>query len=379
MRILPLLALLVGTSLHAAQPMKIDLFQADTASYETYRIPGIVVTKTGTILIYCEARKSYKSDWGHIDILLRRSTDNGQTFDAPKKIVDPPADIKDDNTTINNPVAIADPESGAVHFLYCINYSRCFYMRSDNDGQTFSKPVEITSAIEELRPKYDWKLFATGPGHGIRLKTGRLLVPIWLANGKAPKAHRPSSISTIYSDDNGKTWHAGQIIASNSEEIPNPNESEAVELADGTILLNTRNENRNEYHRLISTSKDGVSNWSKPAYDQGLTEVICMASIIRTPQNQLIFSAPAGGEKTTGKPARKNLTLHLSTDNTKTWPTQKLLEAGLSAYSDLAITKDNQILCFYECGYVNNQEGHTGSLRLAKFDTQWLTQNEDQH
>lgn len=367
-----LLALLIAPSLFAAEPVKTDLFTAGDAGYETYRIPGIVVTKKGTILVYCEARKSAKSDWGHIDVMLRRSTDGGKTFDARRKIVDPPPKPDNADTTVNNPTAIADADSGAVHFVYCINYARCFYMRSDDDGQTFSKPVDITSAFEELRPKYDWKVIATGPGHGIRLKTGRLLIPIWLANGKTARAHRPSCVSTLYSDDNGKTWHAGEIVVNNSPETPNPSETVAVELPDGQVMLNIRNESKKEYHRLISISKDGISGWSTPVYDQALVETICMASLIRTPRDQLIYSAPAGDGKAQGKTARRNLTVHLSTDNGKTWPTQKLLEPKIAAYSDLAIASDGQVLCFYERGFVNDQEGHAATLRLAKFDIDWL-------
>src|SRR5258706_4911574 len=181
-RALTALALsLLATSARATEPIKSDLFQANTTGYETYRIPGVVVTKTGTVIVYCEARKSAKGDWGTIDVMLRRSTDAGATFDAPRKIVEPP---KSTGVTVNNPLAIADTESGAVHFLYCTDYAHCFHMRSDDDGQTFSKPTDITPAFEELRPKNDWKVIATGPGHGIRLQTGRLLVPVWLASGK---------------------------------------------------------------------------------------------------------------------------------------------------------------------------------------------------
>ena len=197
-----LLTLLFAASLHAAEPVKTDLFTAGDAAYETYRIPGIVVTKKGTLLVYCEARKSAKSDWGHIDVMLRRSTDGGKTFDAPRKIVDPTPSPADD-TTVNNPVAIPDPDSGAVHFVYCINYAHCFYMRSDDDGQTFSKPVDITATLEELRPKYDWKVFATGPGHGIRLKSGRLLIPVWLAK-PIEATDRPSDALTRAL----RTWRA---------------------------------------------------------------------------------------------------------------------------------------------------------------------------
>ncbi len=68
---------------------------------------------------------------------------------------------------------------------------RCFYIRSDDDGLTFTKPVEITATFDQFRPEYDWKVLATGPAHGIQLKSGRLLVPVWLSPGTGGHAHRP--------------------------------------------------------------------------------------------------------------------------------------------------------------------------------------------
>ena len=125
---------------------KTDLFEANTGGYAHYRIPGLVVTKRGTLLAYCEARKSTKSDWGTIDIVLRRSTDGGKPWGPPRKVVTPPNDVtknpvalaqnlaRPGEVTLNNPVAIPDHQTGAVHFLYCVEYARCFYQRSDDDG-----------------------------------------------------------------------------------------------------------------------------------------------------------------------------------------------------------------------------------------------------
>ena len=345
--------------------MKIDLFEAGGAAYETYRIPGVVVTKEGTVLAYCEARKSAKSDWGWIDVMMRRSVDGGATFDPPRKIVEPPSDAaRPSGVTINNPVAIADTQSGAVHFLYCVDYARCFYMRSDDDGRTFSKPIEMTAAFEELRPKFDWKVIATGPGHGIPLRSGRLLVPVWLA---LRHEHRPSCVATIYSDDDGRSWHAGEIVVSDSKETPNPSESEAVELADGRVMLNIRNESP-RHRRLVSISKDGVGGWSAPAFDEGLFDPICMASTIRVGE-LIAFSNPASDGKAK---ARKNLTIRTSGDNGKTWPASRLLEEGIAGYSDLAVRPDGSLLCFYECGGVDGRQTHTKSLRLARFDLDWV-------
>ena len=111
---------------------KIDIFEANTAGYVHYRIPGIVVTSKGTLLAYCEARKNASGDWGAIDVLMRRSIDGGKTWEPARKIVTPPAGVTKNRValkqglaganeiTVNNPVAIVDRKNGAVHFLYCI-------------------------------------------------------------------------------------------------------------------------------------------------------------------------------------------------------------------------------------------------------------------
>lgn len=131
--------------LNQLTPVKTDLFAAGEDGYATYRIPGIVVTGRGTILAYCAARKDGIGDWADIDIALRRSTDEGRSWQPRQILVDA------DKATADNPTAIVDRKTGAIHFLYQVNYARCFYMRSDDDGQTFSPAVDITS-VSRLRP-----------------------------------------------------------------------------------------------------------------------------------------------------------------------------------------------------------------------------------
>src|SRR5205823_13287182 len=139
------------------------------------------------------------------------------------------------------------------------------------------------------------------------------------------------------------------IAVNNTKEPPNPSESMAVQLPDGRVMLNIRNESP-KHRRLTSISKDGISNWSATEFDETLFDPICMASIVRV-QDRLVWSNPAGDGNSK---ARTNLTLRLSTDNGKTWPAQKLLEPGIAAYSDLAATPDGIVFCFYECGGVND-------------------------
>lgn len=376
--ILRTLLVLMPVFAFAAEPVKTDLFTANEGGYETYRIPGIIVTKKGTVLVYCEARKNAKGDWGAIDVVLRRSTDGGKIFEPMRRLVDPPQVErnpvaakqnlgKQGGVTVNNPVMIADA-SGAVHFLYCVEYARCFYARSDDDGATFSAPVEITPAFESLRSQYDWKVLATGPGHGIQLRNGRLIVPVWLSTGTGGHAHRPSCVSTIYSDDSGKIWRAGEIVVHTSKEIPNPSETVAVELNDGNVMFNMRSEAA-KHRRLASISKDGAGGWSKPVFDEGLYEPVCFGSIVRLDSKRIAFLNPAGPDAAKNenpKISRQNLTLRISSDEGKTWPQVKLIQDGIAAYSDMAVMADGTLLAFYEAGGVNNQQYHTAALRLAR-------------
>lgn len=385
----------------AAEPRieKVDLWEAGQGGYALYRIPGVIVTKKGTVLAYCEARRSGKSDWDTIDILLRRSKDGGRTWDEPRKIADVPgpkeknsvvrgtrlADPSD--VTYNNAVAFADRD-GTVHFLFCLEYERCFYIRSKDEGGTWSSPVEITGAIEKFRPEYPWKVLATGPGHGIQLRTGRLLVPVWLSTGTGGGAHRPSVTSVIYSDDRGKTWQRGEIAVPNTEEWINPNETAAVELADGRVMLNVRSESKAN-RRLVTISPNGATGWSTPTFDPALVEPVCMGSLVRYStaksggRNRLLFANPdnlsrPGSEKPGGSRDRKNVSIKLSYDEGKTWAVNKSLEPGFSGYSDLAVARDGTALCFYERGSVDNRSStRTGRLTIARFNLAWLTDGKD--
>jgi len=394
--------LVSGSFAVGAQPLleKIDLFEAGKDDYALYRIPGIVVTAKGTALAYCEARKSGGSDWGTIDIMFRRSTDGGKTWQPRMKIADVPGPKeknpvaiakkvgKATDVTYNNPVAFADRD-GLVHMLFCLEYMRCFYIRSDDDGVNWSAPVEITKTFEAFRPQYDWKAMAAGPAHGIQLRSGRLVVPVWISTGTGGNAHRPSVTAIIYSDDHGKSWKAGEIAVPDTEEWIFPNETVIVQLTDGRVMLNVRSESL-AHRRLVTTSPDGATQWSKPRFDEALVEPICMGSIVRVSggersgKTRIAFANPNNLDREDGKAAvgksrdRKNLTIKLSYDEGQTWPVSKALEPGWSGYSDLAVLPDGTMLCFYERGSRDNKSGtNTAALTVARLNLEWLTGGKD--
>ncbi len=292
--------------------------------------------------------------------------------------------VKQDSVTYNNPVLIADRDS-TVHMLFCLEYMRCFYQKSMDDGHSWTQPVEITPTFEAFRPAYDWQVLATGPNHSIQLRSGRLIVPVWLSTGTGGNAHRPSVTATIYSDDGGHSWRTREIAVPCTDEWINPNETVAVELADGRVMLNVRNESKT-HRRLITTSPDGTTGWTTPRFDDALLEPICMAGLVRystaaSGKNRLLFSNPnnltrADGKEEPGKSRdRKNVSVKLSYDEGQTWLVSKAIEPGWSAYSDLAVTKSGTILCFYGRGEKASFAGDR--LTLARFNLEWLTDGKD--
>ncbi|TAM94556.1 MAG: exo-alpha-sialidase [Chitinophagaceae bacterium] len=366
-----------------------EVFNATKLHYATTRIPALVVTNKGTLLAFCEARYSSKGDWASIDILMRRSTDGGSTWSKPAVIarrgpIDKPT---------SNSVPIVD-ENGTIHFLYQRDYAHCYYIQSTDDGLTWSSPKDITDVFNKFKPEYNWAVLAPGPGHGIQLKNGRLVVPVWLASPNSiiseekPRPHRPSCVATIYSDDDGETWQRGDIIADNgdiaagsADTIINPSESVLTQLSDGRVMINIRSES-GPHRRLVAYSPDGASHWTKPFFDQALFEPICMASMIslKSPldKDYLLFCNPDSKDDPASQHLlareggrRENLVLKLSDDQGKNWPVEKVVDPGPTSYSDMAVSKDGIIYILYE--HLTGFNHPTPQIMLARLNLSWLT------
>jgi sialidase-1 len=368
---------------------KSDLFREGEHGIVSYRIPGIVVTASGTVLAYCEARVYSGADLGEIEIHMRRSTDGGRTFSEPVQIahmgprlprnpVLPPSKQggyfgEPDEQTVNNPMAIATAD-GTVHFIYCVEYYRAFHMRSDDDGLTWSEPIEITHVFDEFRADCDWQYLATGPGHGVELGNGRLLVPIRVSDFR-PAANDPGFISTIFSDDGGQTWRPGGIA------LRPASEAMLTERADGSVFLTARNPRT---RKANTTSPDGVTGWTPVHYPEELLEPGCMAGLAThpgTPEHPgpfLILSNPHTTLRE--NKYRKDVSLKVSWDGGRTWPVHRVLEHGPSAYSDLAVLPDGTVLCFYESGHpdvvVAGRDWPYAVVRLAHIPLEWLLGDE---
>jgi Neuraminidase (sialidase) len=387
--------LFVRMDLGAEEPLmeKQVLFSERSAGFTLYRIPGIIVTGHGTVLVYCEARKHSVADRGEIEIYMRRSTDAGRTFSPAQQVAHlgprlprnphmPDAKkLKDmgssEEQTVNNPVAIVEA-SNTVHLIYCVEYRHCFHIHSEDDGLTWSKPIDITYAFEQFRSELDWQVIATGPGHAIATNHSRLIVPFWMAT-YAKSQPLKKAVGVIYSDDHGLTWMPGDIALRDAGE---PN---IAQVTDGRILITARNSHQKN-RRILTYSKDGRFEWGEPLFAEELLEPGCMAGIVAHPGTAtikgpcLLFSHPNTVEREHS--SRRDLTIHMSRDDGSTWPYAKLLQAGPSAYSDLAVLPDGTILCLYESGrdppiVQRKRDWAYATLTLARFNLAWFYNKQD--
>jgi len=367
------------------------LMEPERDGYTMFHVPALVISTRGVILAFAEGRFGNGNDWSDIDLVMRRSLDKGKTWE-PLKIIVPHTNGK----PTSNLTPIVD-NNGTIHLLYQINYARAWYMSSVDDGKTWSVPKEITYVFDQFKKNYNWKVLAPGPGHAIQLKNGRLLVPVWLCipdRSKPGGDHRPSCVATIYSDDHGATWKRGDIVTNNgnisedsADTIVNPNESVVLQLSDGRVMINMRNESKVN-RRLISYSPDGISHWSATVFDNELFEPVCMASLIRITgkeqdRSRIIFVNPDSRNDpvSTNKyrkvnRSRENLTAKLSYDEGRTWPIRRVLHPKGAGYSDLAIGKDGIIYCLYE---IRNGDNTDWKYRIVirRFNLEWLTGGKD--
>ncbi|MFM7862651.1 MAG: exo-alpha-sialidase, partial [Planctomycetaceae bacterium] len=317
---------------------------------DTYRIPGLATTKRGTLIAVFDARNRSGADLpGDIDVGLQRSTDGGETWGSLQRIMDFDAAVPgSQGNGVGDPAVLVDQQTGRIFVVALWSLGprawhgsgpgmtaeetgQLMLVHSDDDGLTWSQPVSITPQVK--RP--EWRLCFNGPGSGIQLRDGTL---VFSAQYREPDG-KPHSCF-IASVDGGSSWKISP--AAIPDGIPT-SESAIVELADGSLLLSMRNESRSGQRAWACWEWQGDiwnGNWGASWLDQ--PDPTCMASLIRHPHGELIFSNPADG-----KP-RQRLTIRSSVDGGRTWSRGRLLDPGGAMYSCLTVLADGRIGLLYE-------------------------------
>lgn len=334
------------------------LFAPGDGGYNCFRIPAVVKALDGTILAFAEARKTSCSDTGNIDLVLRRSTDEGISWSPLEVIWD------DGDNVCGNPAPVVDRQTGMVHLLTTWNLGEdheseiidgtsketreVYHMTSSDHGKSWTSPKNITSSVKQ--PNWTW--YATGPVHGIQMvseeNNGRLVIPC----DHIEKDTKQYYSHVIYSDNGGETWQLGGRTPKDQV-----NECSVAELSNGELLLNMRNyERKKNQVRQEAISRDGGLSWEKQKFVKSLPEPRCQGALLglnrkEKGKNVILFSNPLDPKN------RLNMTISISQDDGKSWKRNINVYKGPSAYSDMVELKDNMVMILFEAGTKNPYEG----------------------
>lgn len=340
------------------------------AEYPVFRIPAIVRANDGTLLAFCEGRAS-TSDSGNIDLVLKRSADNGLTW-GPLILVH--EEGGNAPITIGNPAPVVDRSTGHIHLLFCRQNDRVFHTVSTDNGLTWAARTEITSRVK--RPAWGW--YATGPVHGIQLEhgaqAGRLVVPANHRVGKGGSDSGDFGAQILYSDDHGATWYMDAVFEAANGAAPN--ETTLVEVmpaaTDGgsRVYINSRDYGSSPGNRSEAWSEDGGTSYSVPyAGNSHFVTPICQASLLRfsttddagNSKNRIVFSSPNSSR-------RDNGSLWVSADEAQSWSQPKALRVGNYAYSDMVQTSDGQLGVMFETG----DTAASSTIKFIRANAAWI-------
>lgn len=357
--------LIALSSFLAAEPCQTPVastpYVAGQLGYACYRCPTLAVSAKGTVLAFCEGRVKGHEDEDDMDIVLRRSTDDGRTW-APLQVL-----ANDGRNPCKCQCPVVLP-SGRILLVWLWNQwipskadrttREVYVMHSDDDGLTWSSPRNITASV--YQPGWMW--YGTGPCHAIVKRSepakGRIVVP---ARHNTGRTRMVSHI--IYSDDGGETWQIGGSVPRRQT-----SECTVVELSSGILMLNSRNQNDDEQHRVISLSRDGGRRFHEVWLETQLVEPRgCQGSLLFhslnpvTGKGNILFSNPANAL------ARADGTLKLSEDDGQTW-TKAYRYApkpapSFTGYSDIAVMQDGSVGILYERGDFNASDS-----KRARYD-----------
>ena len=357
---------------------------------------GLAQATSGEVLAFCEGRIDWRDDDPQ-HIFFKKSCDRGRTWSTNRILLEATHEV------YHNPAPVVDRGSGSVFLFYGDSNlgesTRLVYLRSDDHGTTWSKPVDLTALFEDDPMGRTYHL--PGPGHGIQMAGGRLTVPVWHRHGifsrplhdktasptatdhvyEPPSLEREYSASVVYSDDGGATWHNGEYspVKDESGRFLAVNESRCAEVGDGRLLINARIGVAKQVdptgpNRIVGISEDGGETW-KPEWRRAFSASFPTDSpTVAYDADTLVFARPdciwQSGKFDPGH-GRHNMTVYVSTDQLQSYDHERVVDPGNSYYSDMCVLDDRTILLLYGRNFFNNWVG--SQAQCARFNLAWAT------
>lgn len=337
---------------------------------KNYRIPAIITANDGALVVVTDKRKNNSVDLPHdIDIVVRRSTDNGKTWTQPVTMARGKGYGKGYGDAV-----VMKHTTGKLVALYVggpglwdsnpTNPMRTYISTSDDNGLRWTAPRDITSQIygeectNEERKKWQGLFF--GSGHGLCTNSGRLMAVVAV---RVPNMHGLQNY-TVYSDDQGETWKVSKLA------IRGGDEAKVIQLNNGDIIMSSRTGG----NRLWARSTDEGVNWGAKNSWSDIWGNACDADIVRYTstndgydKNRILHTLPNNSKRT-------NVTMWISYDETSTWPIKKTICPGTSAYSSITILPNGTIGV-----YLEEDESNPYKMYYLNFSLDWLTDGADSY
>jgi len=230
---------------------EVTVFQGGKEGHQIYRIPAIISLPNNELLAFAEGRVNGSDDFGDVNLVLKRSNDQGKTWSALKMLVDY------DSLQAGNPAPVLDmfdpkyPEGVVYLFFntgnnheYDIRMNRgvreVWMMKSFDLGKTWEEPENITLKTHrpnnpDFNPNYnfpeDWRHYANTPGHAFQFQNGKFKGRIFVAanhsKGDPQENFSEYQAHGFFTDDHGKTFGISESV-----DIQGSNESIATQLPD---------------------------------------------------------------------------------------------------------------------------------------------------